>query len=335
MVSGSITKPELIVIELIDLFLVDIGSTGFTNTEYSDSGPDLTQFYEDNPHLMEDGIRTAFMHSHHNMGVFFSGEDVDDLVVNTKNKEVDYYVSLIVNNRGDWESRIAFRIEEEVVENVKTSLWSSVADSFNHESSRNYKRSVLIQIPLALERKGTPEVFFERKKFLEDKEKRAAKARQDAAIKKYIPNSFPQYGQKRGEEWNRQYGEELFHEKEEEDIEKDHQILMARILAYSLTENNSLTAVLDMTLKRLTPMGEVSDLQLDYIVGRIIEEAPKIISHFEGGWSSDKYNQSCLRDLVDELMTFVDPKGSDEDPLQQLIGALDAQLEMTENEPVK
>ena len=57
------------------------------------------------PELME--IHSAHIHSHHNMAVFFSPTDDDELVVNSEFH--NYYLSLIVNNRNEMTAKVAFR----------------------------------------------------------------------------------------------------------------------------------------------------------------------------------------------------------------------------------
>ncbi len=154
--SGTVEQPETIVIEVIDFFLMDIGSTGFTNTHYSESGASLMEFQMENPHTMDDGIRMGYCHSHHSMRTFYSGEDVDDMVVNTADKDVDYYVTMIINNDGDFIARIAFRIKETIEQKIERRFFSTMLSKSNWKADdkKVFEEPVLVMVPLTVEQEG-------------------------------------------------------------------------------------------------------------------------------------------------------------------------------------
>src|SRR5258705_3362311 len=126
MLQGSLEKPGEIVIEMIDFFLMDLGSSAFTSFKYT---PEITEYQMENPHLIEDGVRTGCLHSHHTMRTFFSGEDIDDLVINTRDESVDFYLSTIVNVDGEWISRIAFRMKDVVEKSISSKFLSKLMKS--------------------------------------------------------------------------------------------------------------------------------------------------------------------------------------------------------------
>lgn len=80
---------------------MDIGSAAHTEFDYDES---VVEF------LMEDDERDdwkhGLIHSHNTMGVFFSGEDNDELAINCKTH--NYYLSVIVNNFMDVIARVVF-----------------------------------------------------------------------------------------------------------------------------------------------------------------------------------------------------------------------------------
>ena len=98
-VEGSLEQDNLS-INIIDLILKDVGTAGYT--EY-DWGTTLAEYFEGN----EDKWPVMFfsIHSHHNMGVSPSGVDDKHLYDNIEN--FPFHLSIIVNNKLDFNARIA------------------------------------------------------------------------------------------------------------------------------------------------------------------------------------------------------------------------------------
>src|SRR5690606_25480839 len=80
---------------------MDKGSSAFTEYDFDE------RFVE---YLMEDEERITYkvghVHSHHNMAVFFSGTDTQELLDNAGAH--NFYLSLIVNNRKEMTAKVAF-----------------------------------------------------------------------------------------------------------------------------------------------------------------------------------------------------------------------------------
>lgn len=91
-----------IVIKCEDLFLMDIGSAATTEFEVT---ADVASYMLDNDLL---DCKQALIHSHNNMKAFFSGTDVNTLKV--EGAETPYYVSLVVNNAGEYVAALTRRI---------------------------------------------------------------------------------------------------------------------------------------------------------------------------------------------------------------------------------
>lgn len=108
-IEGSIEDPENMVILCENLYLKDIGTPGYTEWENDES---VLEIYSKHPELMK--CRSGLIHSHNNMKAFFSGDDWEELEDNSVG--VDYYLSLIVNNRAytEWVAKIAIQGKEEV-----------------------------------------------------------------------------------------------------------------------------------------------------------------------------------------------------------------------------
>lgn len=98
-VDGDIYDDTL-KLHVIDLLLKDVGTSGYT--EY-DWGTTLAEYFEEN----EDKWPVMFfsIHSHHNMGVTPSGVDDKHLYDNISN--FPFHLSVIVNNKLDFNARIA------------------------------------------------------------------------------------------------------------------------------------------------------------------------------------------------------------------------------------
>ena len=97
--EGDISDDTL-QLHFIDLLLKDVGTAGYT--EY-DWGTTLAEYFENN----EDKWPVMFfsIHSHHNMGVTPSGVDDKHLYDNISN--FPFHLSVIVNNKLDFNARIA------------------------------------------------------------------------------------------------------------------------------------------------------------------------------------------------------------------------------------
>ena len=92
--------PENMKIILKDLLLMDIGTGGATSFEWTE---EITIYVMEND--LEDYV-LGHIHSHHNMAVFFSVTDKEELEDNTPNHNI--YLSVIVNNMGHIIGRLAF-----------------------------------------------------------------------------------------------------------------------------------------------------------------------------------------------------------------------------------
>lgn len=82
-----------------DMYLMDQGTSA--HTEFHMNKPEITKYM-----VMEGltGYCMGLIHSHNQMAAFFSGEDSDTL--DTYGKEMNNFVSLIVNNEGKYVARV-------------------------------------------------------------------------------------------------------------------------------------------------------------------------------------------------------------------------------------
>ena len=93
-----------------DFFVMDIGTAGFTN--YKET-PEICAYMMDNDLL---DCKTGLIHSHNNMKAFFSGTDASTLA--EEGESTTHFLSLIVNNDGNYVARVTRKITE-IIEGVK------------------------------------------------------------------------------------------------------------------------------------------------------------------------------------------------------------------------
>lgn len=111
------------------IFLLDIGSAAWTDYELEPE--DIMTIYDENPHYIEEGYRMAHIHSHVDMATGFSGTDTDTLRKHAK--DVDFFLSVIVNNKGDINAKYCIEetveVDEEVeIYNIDKVGWFSLTD---------------------------------------------------------------------------------------------------------------------------------------------------------------------------------------------------------------
>ena len=106
-VKGSIKEPEKMELHVEDIIPMDKGSAGATEYEYNKKSMFDTSKFDDkhidyidamcdeHPEVLE--WKVGHIHSHNNMGVFFSGVDIKELEDNAKSH--NFYLSLVVNNK--------------------------------------------------------------------------------------------------------------------------------------------------------------------------------------------------------------------------------------------
>jgi hypothetical protein len=97
--SSEGTFPNL-KITLEEIFLMDLGNAGYTSYEYDE---EVVNFQMQNPDTLK--MKKGHIHSHNTMATFFSGTDKEELLDNVDNHV--YYLSVIVNNKGDIEGKVA------------------------------------------------------------------------------------------------------------------------------------------------------------------------------------------------------------------------------------
>lgn len=101
--EGHPVNPDTFSVRAIDILPMHKGEPTYTEFEIDDS---LIDAYDNNPELEE--CKMGIIHSHVNMGVFFSGTDTTTL--NEYAKLSNFCISVIVNNKGEIIAKAAYPI---------------------------------------------------------------------------------------------------------------------------------------------------------------------------------------------------------------------------------
>lgn len=110
--NGRITDLDNWTITAEDLFLVDVGTSGFTSYEVdrgSFKPADIIELFEAFPGLEEGTHKAHHIHTHHSMGAFMSATDESQL--NDRGYISNYFLMLVVDTVPpfNWVARVAFR----------------------------------------------------------------------------------------------------------------------------------------------------------------------------------------------------------------------------------
>lgn len=105
--SGSIENPKEFALTAVEILPMDIGTAAYTEYEFDLAG-DPYQMDKIGGVMLDKTLKMGHIHTHHSMGVFFSGTDVQELHDNAPNH--NYYVSLIVNfeSPAAWKAKVVY-----------------------------------------------------------------------------------------------------------------------------------------------------------------------------------------------------------------------------------
>lgn len=96
---GDVADLDNMILTAFDLYPLDLGSAVYTEFSHS---PDFAGYVARHPDLMD--AHMGLIHSHNNMATFFSGTDTSTL--QEMSPIYENYLSLIVNNKGDYTAAI-------------------------------------------------------------------------------------------------------------------------------------------------------------------------------------------------------------------------------------
>lgn len=110
----SISDPENLTFVIKDIILMDKGTQTFTSYNFSEKKRNQEGYSDAHIEYCELNMEAltwtiGHIHSHNNMGVFFSGTDMEELFDNSPSH--NYYLSLIVNNRNEMVAKVCIYSE--------------------------------------------------------------------------------------------------------------------------------------------------------------------------------------------------------------------------------
>lgn len=135
-VNGSFEDGTL-EIDCVDIFQMDEGTAGYTEFDMS---ADVMNYMVEHPELISEDIFQGLIHSHNTMSTFFSGTDTWTLL--SEGSDVNHFVSLIVNNAGNYTAGITRRVSvvQKVSEEYTYPSWKDSEKSGTREftASKTY-----------------------------------------------------------------------------------------------------------------------------------------------------------------------------------------------------
>lgn len=163
--EGSFENNDL-VIRCVDIYIMDIGTQ--TYTEF-DMNPDVIAYMCENPELLD--CQMGLIHSHNNMSTFFSGTDTSTL--REEGRDRNNFVSLIVNNVGNYTAAITRRTKDK---KIKESLSYEFFEKGEKQDTKEYtsKGDEIEWFYLKIIKEGEPLSFQDMESRFEEIRKRKA-----------------------------------------------------------------------------------------------------------------------------------------------------------------
>lgn len=134
-VEGTVSNIKKVTLE--EIFLMDKG-TGVT-TDYS-FDEEVVEHMMNNPYLQQ--YRIGHVHSHNNMGTFFSGTDMDELKDNASNHL--FYLSIIVNNYNSIVGKVAIFSEATIPSKFKVKNEEGADSYINLQLNQEVENALLV-----------------------------------------------------------------------------------------------------------------------------------------------------------------------------------------------
>lgn len=168
-----------------DIFLADVGTSGFTGYEVdkgSFKSSDIIELYDAYPELLTGKLKLQHCHTHHGLGIFFSGTDWENL--EDRAAVSNYFLMLIVGFDNKWVAKVAFKAKRSGGKSVKLDFANNT-DGFKAmkiEENNDKEVLVVMDCKIELESLTIDATFAERYNKVVD-EKEAEKKREEEARK--------------------------------------------------------------------------------------------------------------------------------------------------------
>lgn len=142
--EGEINSEEGVTITPVDIYPMDMGSSGYTEYEIDE---DLFDYYDAHPDRM--GMKYGHIHSHNSMDAYFSGTDMAEIRDNAVNHA--YYVSVVVNNAGKIVGKIGIPGKRKTTGDAVYSFSGILGSLINLPRKTNKEEDVVYVIDMDVE----------------------------------------------------------------------------------------------------------------------------------------------------------------------------------------
>lgn len=279
--QGELNDPSNIEIRIKEFILKDIGSGAYTEYEF---GPEMVDLYEERPEFME--MKMGHMHTHHNMGVYFSGTDMRCLQDNVES--MDFFLSVIVNANRNIIGKIAFK--SKVKRNLSYIISRKPYDltAQEEECMATYDCEILIPEELHKLDKEIEEIKKKKKKELEKLQKKNSKYQKkndDNAYYRRFPATQKQI--------------EMFEKEEIKEVEEtipDKNVDNAHLLTMESIEN---------LLVRSITVNDLEASPLSQVVPRVREKLPDGDQSFYIDTMAEHFIDSVRTEYYDHQFRYV------------------------------
>jgi len=192
-IEGSTENPETLVCTIRDIYLMDIGTSA--HTQFSYDSFEIAEAYSNNEQWILGNYRLGLIHSHVNMGVFFSGEDMSELHDNSVG--TDFYLSVIVNNANSIIAKIGIAGKRVAKGTIINTFKSSKGTPLEVIEEISNEEDVLFIIDCTIQKPMQEIPQFEeivkRVGYLEDKKKAAEKVKTSTKASTWYKDDYYKY----------------------------------------------------------------------------------------------------------------------------------------------
>ena len=201
--KGDIHNPKSFEIEAHAMYPMDIGTSGYTEYDFKPEETfDMHDYY---PQILTDGWDMGHMHTHHSMKAYFSGTDDQELRDNTPNHA--YYLSLIVNHKGEYVARLCVMAKREIKGTSGVTYKNINGKDKTSATEIKQIQEIVYAIDLEVSYTQAPQNSFmgEVTKIQARKEERAKQTKLDNASKYFGSRNYVPGSQLETSIWNRSF----------------------------------------------------------------------------------------------------------------------------------
>lgn len=290
--TGSFENNDL-VITCEDIYPMNIGNSVYTEFENT---PDIAGYIVDNQ-LFD--CCHGLCHSHHNFQTFFSGTDISTL--QSEGNETVHFVSLIVNNAGEYNAAITRKVKATFEGDITEEFESYNGEKVTKTSKTVQQKEMIMYHPLNVEiEKGNCTVdLYDRIKELKDKN---SKTKANIATTS-IANTSTVYPTQQKIEFPKEESEQF---DALDDVEDEINLCISKLLTGNINTDiltkeemlklsNCMNEVFGKSFPTMKTFSYWADAHVDCILNTV-----------NNGWPDDEYISSLCEELIYRLQELDD-----------------------------